>query len=292
MRVAVVGLGLMGEAIARRLLEAGHELTVWNRTAGRAGELAAAGARVAGAPAQVWENTEVCFTMVADDTALTAVTLGRNGLLTTADRVGSRVLIDMSTVSPRVSRAVAEAAERVDVAFLRAPVTGNPSVVRAGNLGIMISGVRSVFERLEEVLQAIGPNIFYVGGGEEARVLKLALNVVLAGTTELLAEALVLGEAAGLGRAALLEVMGASAVGSPFVKYKTEALVAQDYTATFTAAAMLKDVTLALDAAGDLGVPLPATRLVESLLRECVERELGDADLTALVPRLEHEASR
>jgi 3-hydroxyisobutyrate dehydrogenase-like beta-hydroxyacid dehydrogenase len=154
----------------------------------------------------------------------------------------------------------------------------------------MVSGDEAAFERLEAVLRDIGPNVFYVGGGEEARVLKLALNLMIAGTAELMAEALVLGEASGLDRAKLLEVMAASAVGSPFVKYKTAPLVADDYTATFTSAAMHKDLALALEAGDHAGVPLPVTAVVQQLVRACMSSGMADLDLMVLVPRLQRES--
>jgi 3-hydroxyisobutyrate dehydrogenase len=288
MRVGIVGLGLMGEPIARRVLEAGHELTAFNRTAARTHALAADGARVAASPADVWSHAEACITMIADDEALRAVTLGDDGLLATSHP--GRILIDMSTVSLKVSGEIAARAEEQGVAFLRAPVTGNPSVVRAGNLGIMVSGPKDALQKVEPLLREIGPNVFYLGAGDEARVMKLALNLMIAGTTELIAEALVLGEGLGLERAAMLEVMGASAVGSPFVKYKTAALVAADYTTTFSAAAMVKDLALVLGAAGEAGVPLPVTEQVSGLFEECVGSGMGDLDLTALLPRLRRQA--
>jgi 3-hydroxyisobutyrate dehydrogenase len=198
--------------------------------------------------------------------------------------------VDMSTVSITASQAVAEAASVAGVGYLRAPVSGNPSVVEAGNLTIMVSGDGQAFEQLEPVLRDIGPHVFYLGPGDEARVMKLALNLVIAATAEAMAEALVLGEASGLERAAMLEVMGASAVGSPFVKYKTAALIADDYSATFTSSMMHKDLTLALDAGRTVGVPLPATALVRGLLEDCMATGMGDDDLMALLPRLAREA--
>ncbi len=163
MQVAVLGLGKMGEPIARRLLEAGHELSVWNRTPGRTAGLQDAGARTLSAPREAWRAAEVCVTMLLDDAALLAVTTGADGLLTSS--ADGRVLVDMSTVSPAVSRRLAEAAEAAGVGYLRAPVSGNPSVVEAGNLGIMVSGDEEVFARTEAVLRDIGPNVFYVGRG-------------------------------------------------------------------------------------------------------------------------------
>jgi 3-hydroxyisobutyrate dehydrogenase-like beta-hydroxyacid dehydrogenase len=285
MQVAVLGLGKMGEPIARRLLDAGHTVCVWNRTAAKAAPLAEAGAQVLSAPAEACTAAEVIVTMVLDDAALLDVTAE----LLTPEAKG-RVLVDMSTVSPAASRQVAEAAAAAGVGYLRAPVSGNPSVVQAGNLGIMVSGDEGIFSRTEAVLRDIGPNVFYVGGGEEARVLKLALNLMIAATAQAIAEALVLGEAHGLDRAKMLEVMGASAMGSPFVKYKTAALVADDYSATFTGHAMWKDLSMALAAAHEANAPLPVTAAVQQLVEGCIGSGWGDDDLMMLLPRLRREA--
>jgi 3-hydroxyisobutyrate dehydrogenase len=285
MNVAVAGLGLMGTPIARRLLAAGHEVAVWNRTAVRAEPLAAEGAAVAGSPAALWQGADVCITMLLDDEALRAVVFGDGGLLPPPPGDG-RVLVDMSTVSPGVSAEVGAAAAEAGVAFLRAPVSGNPSVVEAGNLGIVVSGPREAFERLEGLFRDIGPNVFYVGGGDEARIMKLALNLVVAGTAELMAEALNLGEQHGLDRATVLEVMSRSAVGSPFVKYKTAALVAEDYSTTFSTSTMYKDLLLALAAAHEVDLALPVTGLVRQLLLEAISDGHGDDDFIVLVPWL------
>jgi 3-hydroxyisobutyrate dehydrogenase-like beta-hydroxyacid dehydrogenase len=288
MRVAVVGLGKMGEPIARRLLGAGHELTVFNRTPGRAAHLVEHGAREVSTARDVWATADICITMVADDRALRAVTQGEHGVL--ADAVAGRTLIDMSTVSPTGSAQVAAAAADVGVVFLRAPVSGAPPVVEAGNLGVMVSGDRETFERLEPMLRDIGPNVFYLGAGDEARVMKLALNLIIAGTGELMAEALVLGEASGLDRSTMLEVMGASAIGSPFVKYKTPGLVADNYAALFTTTAMHKDLTLALEAGGAVDASLPATALVHGLLEDCISAGMADLDFMTLFPLRQREA--
>jgi 3-hydroxyisobutyrate dehydrogenase-like beta-hydroxyacid dehydrogenase len=288
LQIGVVGLGRMGEPIARRLLDAGHAVTVFNRTAKRTEGLVELGATLAESPRDAWSSTDACITMVADDAALRAVMLADDGLL--GDGPAGRIVVDMSTVSITASQAVAEAASVAGIGYLRAPVSGNPSVVEAGNLTIMVSGDGQAFEQLEPVLRDIGPHVFYLGPGDEARVMKLALNLVIAATAEAMAEALVLGEASGLERATMLEVMGASAVGSPFVKYKTAALIADDYSATFTSAMMHKDLTLALDAGRTVGVPLPATALVRELLEDCMATGMGDDDLMALLPRLAREA--
>jgi 3-hydroxyisobutyrate dehydrogenase-like beta-hydroxyacid dehydrogenase len=287
-RVAVLGLGRMGVPIARRLMAAGHEVAVWNRSPGRADELLEGGATELASPAESWERADVAITMVLDDTALRTVTAGEGGLL--AAPPAGRVLVDMSTVSVAASAEVAKAAEEAAVTFLRAPVSGNPSVVEAGNLGIMVSGDEAEFRRLESLLRDIGPNVFYLGPRDEARVMKLALQILITGTGQLLAEALVLGEANGLDRARMLEVMGASAVGSPFVKYKTGALVEADYKTTFSGTAAHKDLALVLDCADAVGVPAPVTALVQQLVLSCISSGLGDLDFMTLLPRLQRDA--
>ena len=173
--------------------------------------------------------------------------------------------------------------------YLRAPVSGNPTVITAGNLGIMVSGDRAAFDAAHELLTAIGPKVYYVGDASrrayEARAERDHRRHHAA-----LAEAITLGEAHGLDRADMLEVMAGSAVASPFIGYKTKALVDRDYTATFSTALLAKDLGLAVDAAGD--VPLPVTELVRRLTDETVAEGLGDLDFLALLPHLQQLAGR
>jgi 3-hydroxyisobutyrate dehydrogenase-like beta-hydroxyacid dehydrogenase len=287
MRVAVLGLGRMGAPIADRLEQAGHELSVWNRSPGPVEPFAERGVHVLDTPRGAWERADVCVTMLADGPAVEAVTLGEDGLLA-ADADGT--LVDMSTIGADSSARVAEECERRGVSFLRAPVSGNPSVIVAGNLGIMVSGPKDAFDRLEGTLRDIGPNLFYVGGAEEARIVKLALNLMIGGTAQLMAEALVLAEKYGIERGKMLEVMGGSAAGSPFVKYKTDALVADDYTSTFTSSLMYKDLALALEAAHMVAAPLPMTAMTQQMVESCIAMGMADDDFTALLPRLRREA--
>jgi 3-hydroxyisobutyrate dehydrogenase-like beta-hydroxyacid dehydrogenase len=277
----------MGAPIARRLEAAGHELFVWNRSPGPASEFAERGVPVLAAPAEALERAEVCIVMLANPAALEAITLGPGGVLANAD---GGTLVDMSTVSPDVSETVAAEADRHGVAFLRAPVSGNPSVVEAGNLAIIASGPRATFDDLSPMLLDIGPKLYYVGPAEQARIVKLALNVMICGTTQLLAEGLVLAETYGIGRRELLEVISGSAIGSPFVKYKTDALVADDYRSTFTTELAAKDLTLAIAAGEERGVHLDLTAQTLELFRECVAEGMGGDDLTALLPLLRRKA--
>ena len=284
--VGLIGLGNMGTAFAERLLDAGYELVVMNRTPGKSATLEARGATVAPTYVDLAERVDVVLTSLADDEALEAVAAGILG----AARPGT-VLVDTSTVSPAASARVASQAEAASVSYLRAPVSGNPTVVRAGTLSFVVSGPPETLERVEAVIRAIGPTVYHVGEREEARIVKLAINLMIGGLAQLMAEALVLGEASGVSRAALLEVMGGSAAGAPFVKYKTDALLRDDYSATFTTALMGKDIDLILDAAGDAGVALPVTTEMRTIIRAAIEAGYADDDFMALFPFL-RSASR
>lgn len=271
----------MGTAFAERLLQAGYPLQLYNRTAEKAEPLVAQGARSLDTAADLASAVDVVLTSLADDGAFEAVAAEA----VAAARPGT-TLVDLSTVSPAASARVASLAEAASVDYLRAPVSGNPTVVRAGNLSLIVSGPREALERVEDVIRVIGPTVHHVGDGEQARVVKLAINLMIAGLAQLISEALVLGEAAGVSRAALLEVMGSSAVGAPFVKYKTDPLLRDDYSATFTTALMEKDIDLVLDAAEQEGVLLPLARELKSLLRETVEAGYAEDDFIALFAHL------
>ena len=288
MRIAVLGLGAMGTAIARRLLAAGADLSVYNRTPQKARELEAEGALAAPTPSAAAALADVAISMVADGPAVAAMLLGPDGVL--QGDAPPRIVIDMSTIDLPTSTRVAERARERGVAFLRAPVSGNPGVVAAGNLTILVSGDSTAFTEARPALEAIGPTVLYVGDGEQARVMKLALNVMVAGTMQLLAEALVLGEAHGLDRGEMLDVIGASAVGSPLVKYKSGPLAADDYTTTFSASLMHKDLRLVVECANGAGVPVPVTALVQQLVQACIGSGMGALDFAVLLPRLAREA--
>ena len=279
--VGLIGLGNMGTAFAERLLDAGYGLVVMNRTPAKAAPLEARGATLAGSYADLAQRVDVVLTSLADDDALDEVAAA---LLAVA-KPGT-VLVDTSTVSPAVSARVAERAEKASVAYTRAPVSGNPTVVRAGNLSFIVSGPSETLDGVEPILLAIGPTVYRVGDAEEARVVKLAINLMIGGLAQLMAEALVLGESSGVSRAALLEVMGGSAAGAPFVRYKTGALLEDDYSATFTTALMGKDLDLILDAAGDAGVELPVTTGLQAIVRAAIEAGYADDDFMALFPFL------
>jgi 3-hydroxyisobutyrate dehydrogenase len=276
----LIGLGNMGTAFAERLLDGGYDLLVYNRTAAKADPLAARGAAVADTAEELAERVDVVLTSLPNDEALESVAEEVVGAMRP-----DGVLVDLSTVSPGASARVAGLAEEASVAYLRAPVSGNPTVVRSGNLSFIVSGPREALDRVEPVLKTIGPTVHYVGDAEQARIVKLALNLMIAGLAQLMSEALVLAEASDVSRQDLLETMGSSAVGAPFVKYKTEPLLHDDFSATFTTALMEKDIDLILDAAKQAGLELPVAQELKSLLRATAQAGYADDDFMALYLR-------
>jgi 3-hydroxyisobutyrate dehydrogenase-like beta-hydroxyacid dehydrogenase len=278
--VGLIGLGNMGTAFAERMLDGGYDLLVYNRTAAKADPLAVRGAAVADTVEELAERVDVVLTSLPNDEALESVAEEVVGAMRP-----DGVLVDLSTVSPGASARVEVLADEASVAYLRAPVSGNPTVVRSGNLSFIVSGPREALDRVEPVLETIGPTVRYVGDAEQARIVKLALNLMIAGLAQLMSEALVLAEASDVSRQDLLETMGSSAVGAPFVKYKTEPLLHDDFSATFTTALMEKDIDLILDAAKQAGLELPVAQEMKSLLRATAEAGHADDDFMALYLR-------
>jgi 3-hydroxyisobutyrate dehydrogenase len=278
--VTWLGAGRMGEAMADRLLDGGVPVAVWNRTPARLRGLLARGARPLGTPAE--STAPVAFSMVLDDAALDALWCDERGILAAEDPPG--VWVDCSTVSRAASERAAAAAAARGVAFVCAPVSGNPSVVRAGNLIFATSGPAAAVETVAPLLAVIGRRSYLVGGGHEARVVKLCTNLILAVLTEALAEALVLGQAGGVSRSSLMEFVNDSAIGSPFTRYKTDALVALDLAPAFTPEGQRKDLRLALSLAAENEVPMPVTSATEVAYSRLVASGLGNGrDFASLI---------
>jgi 3-hydroxyisobutyrate dehydrogenase-like beta-hydroxyacid dehydrogenase len=290
MRVVVIGLGKMGRALAERFLDQGDEVAVWNRTSAAAADLVGRGAVALASPGAAWTRADVAFSFLANDGAVEEVCLGGEGLVASAP--AGALLVEMSTISVSVSARVAAAAALAGLRYLRAPVSGNPAVLAAGRLALIVSGDRSAYDDVFELLSRIGSAVHYVGDAEQARIAKLAVNAVLAGTAQLLAEALTVSEAAGIERASILDILSGSAVGSPFIAYKRAALLARRYEATFTLAMLVKDLNLALDVSRDLRLQLPVTELVAELAASSCDEGMADLDFMALLPHLQASAGR
>lgn len=278
-RVGVLGLGTMGRAIARRLLDAGFEVWVHNRTPERAEDLLSAGAEWAPHGDALADQVDLLITMVADDDALRRVAYGVDGVLQN-EHVGL-VYADLSTVSPEASADVAAVAADKGVSYVRAPVMGSTVLASSGQLGILASGPAEGIDAFDQVFTVIGRRVFRLGGAEEARVMKLAVNTMIAQTTLSMSEALELGRRSGLGRQQMLDVLGDSPIASPFVKYKAASLADRDFTAAFSTAMVGKDLRLALDAGRRNGAVLPMTALAHQLFHAVSAMGWDANDLSA-----------
>ncbi|HEU0256823.1 MAG TPA: NAD(P)-dependent oxidoreductase, partial [Microbacteriaceae bacterium] len=263
-----LGTGRMGFQLVRRLLAAGYDVTVYNRTRAKAEPLQEYGARVVDTPVELADR-DVVFSMVSASKDLHSVMLGENGLLTGITT--PRVICDSSTVSVEAGEELREAAAKTGTAVLATPVSGNPKVIESGKLTVAASGPRSAFEEAEPLLRAFGRGVTYVGEGEVARLVKIAHNVFLGVVTQSLAEITVLAEKGGVSREAFLAFLNDSVMGSVFSRYKTPAFVNLDFTATFTMPLLQKDFDLGLHAGDELGVPMP----IASATRQIVAAEAG-----------------
>jgi 3-hydroxyisobutyrate dehydrogenase len=281
-RLGWLGTGRMGTEMARRLLAAGCDLTVYNRSAAKTEPLARLGARPAGTVAEL-AATDIVFVTVGSSDDLMAAVLGQDGLMSRADGTAPRALVDCSTVSPEASARVrAEIAGR-GTALLAAPVMGNPKVVRAGKMTAAVSGPRAAFDLAEPYLAMLGSAVTYVGEGEEARAVKLCHNLFLGVVAQSLAEITVLAEKSGISRQVFLACLNKSVMGSLFTGYQTPAYVNLDFEPTFTAALLRKDLDLGLAAAREHEVPMPVAAIVHQLVQSLVGRGYGDADFAALL---------
>lgn len=263
-----IGAGRMGIQLATRLLDAGYDVTVYNRTAAKAQPLVDRGAKLASRPVDLADR-DLVFSMVSASKDLEQVMLGDGGLLT--GDATPRYIADSSTVSMEASAAIREVAESRGAGFLATPVSGNPQVIAAGKLTVAASGPREVFDAVEPVLRHFGRGVTWVGEGEVARLVKIAHNIMLGVVIQNLAEITVLVEKGGVKRSDFLAFFNDSVMGSVFTRYKSPALVNLDFTPTFTNVLLQKDFDLGLDAAYELGVPMPIT----SATRQIVAQEVG-----------------
>ena len=287
-RLGWVGTGRMGYALAGRLLEAGCDLAVYNRTRAKAEPLSEVGAVVVDAPEDLADR-DVVFTMVAGPDDFKSVVLGEQGLLSRPDAAPS-VIVDSSTISPDASAHVRAETEARGVALLAAPVSGNPSVVDAGKLTVVVSGPEPSWEAVRPYLELFGTGATYVGEGDAARLVKICHNLMLGVVAQSLAEITVLAEKGGVSRAAFLEFLNKSVMGSMFTGYKTPAIVNLDFTPTFTPALLYKDFHLGFEAAEEHGVPMPVAAAAQQAVQALMGFGYDETDFMALL-ELEARAS-
>jgi 3-hydroxyisobutyrate dehydrogenase len=276
--VGWIGAGRMGAAMAVRLDRAGAAPAVWNRTRSKAEDT---GCTVVDTIADL-RDRDVVFTMVSTPKDLEQVLLGDGGLLADPAHVPS-IVVDCSTVSIESSAAIRQACTERGVEFLASPVSGNGKVVESGGLTLCVSGPEETFRKVEHLLRHIGKGVTYVGEGDVARLVKIAHNLMLGVVTQCMAEITVLCEKGGVSRAAFLEFLNDSVMGSVFTRYKSPAFVHLDYTPTFTPILLRKDFDLGLAAGHELDVPMPLAGLTAQIVQQSVSSGRVTEDFAILL---------
>ncbi|HEY3751846.1 MAG TPA: NAD(P)-dependent oxidoreductase [Pseudonocardiaceae bacterium] len=273
-----IGTGRMGLALAGRLAKAGLDVSVWNRTKAKAEPLTADGAIVVDDLGELADK-DIVFTMVSASRDLEEVV---DKLLTDPDRA-PRIVVDCSTVSSETSATVRVRLAERGCRLVAAPVSGNGKVVKAGKLTLVCSGDADAFAEVSPLLDLLGRHVTYVGDGEHARLVKICHNLLLGVTIQNLAEITVLAEKGGVPRAAFLEFINNSVMGSVFSRYKTPALVNLDFTPTFTPVLLRKDFDLGLAAANELGVPMPVVAAAREPVQAAIAQGRGAEDFAVLL---------
>lgn len=277
--VGFIGLGLMGQPMAKNILKAGFPVTVWNRTPSKADRLVRDGAKLSANPQEVAEQADVLITIVSDPPAVEDV-LFQQGVLA-ALRKGS-VLVDSSTVSPDLARRVGAACSERGVDFLDAPVTGGTWGAEKGEIVFMIGGRPEVFERVKPVLEAMGKRFFLLGPNGAGQTVKLAMNLLYALEVQAMAEALALVGAAGIESEKLVEVMQSSMGRAPLLDVKVPLFLKHEFPASFPLRLMHKDVRLAIELARKHGIELPAGTAAFSTYSAVKESSTDDPDYAAV----------
>jgi 3-hydroxyisobutyrate dehydrogenase-like beta-hydroxyacid dehydrogenase len=278
--VGFVGLGAMGSRIAGRLLVSGSELYGTNRTRSKAQPLIDGGLEWRETPREVAAAADVVFSMVTDDAALEAITLGPDGIL--AGLQEGKVYVDMSTVSPRASRELAARVDSLGAQMLDAPVSGSIPQAESGTLAIFVGGSESAFATAEPLLHELGQAVTHVGANGQGLLVKLGVNISLAVQTLAFSEGLLLAERGGVEPRLAAEAMSTSSIGSPMLKARIPLLLDLPEQAWFDVALMAKDIGLARDAADEMAIPLPTAAVAQEMLARASDLGYAHRDLAAL----------
>jgi 3-hydroxyisobutyrate dehydrogenase/2-hydroxy-3-oxopropionate reductase len=281
MRVAFLGLGIMGTGMATNLVKAGHEVTVWNRTPGKTIE----GARTAATPAEAAQGAEVVWMCVSDTAAVESLLFGRDGI--EQSLTPGMIVADSSTISPAATMKFAERVRARGADYVDNPVTGSKIAADAGSLVFIVGGAEASIERLKPLYAAMGKVFFRVGGTGKGQSAKIAMNLQIALIYEGFAEGLTLAAKLGVDAETLLPLIQASMIRSGVVDYKAPFVLKRDFTPNFPMKLMHKDIKLMLDAAKESRVKLPALETVEEIYDVAVEDGNGDLDYSAIITLLE-----
>ncbi len=283
--VGFIGLGIMGKPMAKNLIEAGHELVVYNRTQSKAEELAGDGATVAGSPREVAEQADVIITMLPDSPQVEEVLVGEDGVLEGIKE--GALIVDTSTISPVVTEELAAKVKEKGASMLDAPVSGGDVGAIEGTLSIMVGGSEEDFERARPLFEAMGKTVTHVGETGAGQVVKAANQIVVALTIEAVSEALVLGSKGGVAPEKILDVLGGGLAGNKVMEVKREKMLTHSFDPGFRIELHHKDLGIALAAGREYGVTLPVTAVVDQMLQELKMRGRGDRDHSALLTLIE-----
>ncbi len=288
-RIAFIGTGTMGKPMARNLLRAGFAVAAYNRTRSRAESLAEGGASIAESPAEAARDADIIITIVSDTPDVRNVILGDQGVSQTARR--GCAVIDMSTISPRVTREIAEELGKRGVEMLDAPVSGGEKGAIEGTLSIMAGGKREVFDRCRTVFEAMGKKLVYCGGHGQGQMVKLCNQIAIVSNLVAAAEAVAFAKKAGLDPLTMIEAVGAGAAGSWVINVLGPKMASHDFAPGFMVKLQQKDMRLVMEAAHELGVSLPGAMLAHQLFRAVEAEGNGDQGTQALVTVLEKLAN-
>jgi 3-hydroxyisobutyrate dehydrogenase-like beta-hydroxyacid dehydrogenase len=281
MRVAFLGLGIMGQAMVTNLVRAGHEVTVWNRTPGKLVE----GTRVVASPAEAAQGTEVIWLCVSDTAAVENVLFGPSGV--EQSLAEGMIIADSSTISPIATRKFAERVARKGVQYVDSPMTGSKAGAESGTLLFIVGGDEQAIERLKPLYAAMGKKIFRMGETGKGQSAKLVMNLQIALIYEGFAEALTLAAKLGVDAGNLVQLVNASMVKSGVVEYKAPFVLNRDFSPNFPLRLMRKDILLALEAAKEARVKLPGLETVEEIYEMAIEDGHADLDYAATLLLLE-----
>jgi 3-hydroxyisobutyrate dehydrogenase-like beta-hydroxyacid dehydrogenase len=281
MRVAFLGLGIMGHAMATNLAKAGHAVAVWNRTPGKEVE----GARLASSPAEAAQGAEVVWVCVSDTAAVENVLFGPSGAEQSLTE--GMIIADSSTISPSATRNFAERVQKKGVQYVDSPVTGSKVGAESGTLLFIVGGEEQAIERLKPLYAAMGKKIFRMGEIGKGQSAKLVMNLQIAMIYEGFAESLTLAAKLGVDTEALMPLVNASMVKSGVVEYKAPFVLGRDFSANFPLRLMRKDIRLALEAAKEARVKLPGLETVEEIYEMAIEDGHGELDYAATLLLLE-----
>lgn len=283
-----IGLGKMGNPMSAHLLEAGYPLAVYDIVPAAMNAVAKMGAAPANSAADVAGQADIVISMIPDDPALATVAAGPQGIFQSAKP--GMIYIDMSTVSPAISARIGQIAEEKGVRFLRSTVSGSTESAISASLTILVSGPEDAFVRCRPIFEKLGQKVFHVGPEEQARTLKLVVNMMVGITSAMTAEALIFGKRGGLDWEQMIDIINNSVVASPLVGFKAQMLKKREFAPAFTASQMTKDFDLALDTGRKLDIPMPLTAMVRQLYGAMKATGKGELDYFGLLAQMEEMA--